>query len=102
MPFDQQLSNLYDTLYDTGRKIGHLFICANIRAFSPLELFRERLTELLGIFRQCPTAGEATSVVVPGDFERSARAERLAHGVPLSDEAWRFFEPHVTAVLRAS
>jgi uncharacterized oxidoreductase len=28
-------------------------------------------------------------VLIPGDPERSTRAERIAHGVPIDDETWR-------------
>ena len=102
MPFDHQLTNMYDAPYDAGRKIGHLFICLDIQSFSPLPAFRSRLTELLDIFRRSPAIGDVPAVSVPGDFERRARADRQLHGIPVSDEAWRFFEPHIDAVAACS
>ena len=38
--------------------------------------------------RNCPPADPAAPVMVPGDPERKARADRMANGMPLSAETW--------------
>ena len=98
MPFDHQLSNMYDAPYNKGRKIGHSFICLDINTFMPLASFRARLSELLHIFRNSPPADPSSPVIVPGDAERRAHEKRVNEGLPLSDNVWTFMEPHVEAV----
>ena len=42
----------------------------------------------LDYVRSCRPAVPNAPVLVPGDPERLRRAERLAHGLPLSGQAW--------------
>jgi LDH2 family malate/lactate/ureidoglycolate dehydrogenase len=82
MPFDVELSNLYREPYDTPRLISHFMIAIEISAFVELDVFRTRLSELLTLFRDSKTTGEAP-VKVPGDLERETEAERRLSGIPL-------------------
>lgn len=90
MPFDHELSHLYATPYDTPRQVAHLFLAFDVPAFvDPAEL-QARLSILMGLVRQQPSRG-AEPVLVPGDPESAAMAERQRLGVPLSAAEWAWF-----------
>jgi len=93
MPFDHELSQLYAPPYDTPRQIGHFFIAIDPTAFGAADAFRVRVSDLLAAFRASPHGIEA--VIVPGDKERAARHDRLAHGIPLDDAERRALEPYL-------
>jgi LDH2 family malate/lactate/ureidoglycolate dehydrogenase len=95
MPDDRTISHLYAPPYDAPRKIGHFFVCIDPRATGDADAFRARVSALNDAFRSSRASG-ADPVLVPGDKERAARAARLAHGIPLSADEWRFFRPYVT------
>lgn len=96
MPFDNVLSHLYVPPYDQPRKIGHFFICIDIRALGEPETFRRRVTQLLEAFRASPHDG--TPVIAPGDKERAIRAARLRDGIPLDAKEWAFFQSFVEGI----
>jgi LDH2 family malate/lactate/ureidoglycolate dehydrogenase len=64
--------------------IGHFFLAVNPAAFRPVEDFRADMDVLLETLRATKPANPAEPVLVPGDPERQARAERLAKGIPLA------------------
>jgi LDH2 family malate/lactate/ureidoglycolate dehydrogenase len=64
--------------------IGHFFLAVNPAAFRPVEDFRADMDVLVETLRATKPANPAEPVLVPGDPERQARAERLAKGIPLA------------------
>jgi LDH2 family malate/lactate/ureidoglycolate dehydrogenase len=90
-PFDHELSHLYAPPYDEPRQVAHLFIAFDLPAFGDPERFRERLSRLMGLVRDQPGVG-GERVVVPGDPESAAAAERRQRGIPLSAGEWAWFE----------
>lgn len=48
----------------------------------------EQVRAYLDYVRACRPADPAAPVLAPGDPERQRRAERRAHGLPLSEQAW--------------
>ncbi len=46
------------------------------------------VTQYIDWVRDCPPANRGEPVMVPGDPERKARADRMANGMPLSAETW--------------
>lgn len=47
------------------------------------------VADYIEFVRACEASDPAKPVLVPGDPERQARADRLANGLPLSEETWR-------------
>jgi len=89
MPLDHQLSHLYTPPFDEPRRVAHFFLALDLGAFRDPGDFRTDLSGLLGAVREQPAApGER--VIVPGDLEAEAEAERSAHGIPLADEEWEW------------
>ena len=90
MPFDHQLSHLYDPPYDEPRRVSHLFLALDLEAFGSASAFRQNLNDLLEQVRSEP-AEEGEKVIVPGDLEKVSTTQRLAQGSPLSEGEWSFF-----------
>ena len=65
------------------RNIGHFFGALNIASFQPVADFSQLLSDMDQTLRDTPRIEGADRVYVPGDKERDAKAERLAHGIPL-------------------
>ncbi|MDQ1080162.1 Ldh family oxidoreductase [Pseudoroseomonas cervicalis] len=65
--------------------IGHFFLAIDPAAFRPREDFDTDLATLLDTMRATPPSHPDRPVLVPGDPERTARAERLEQGIPVPD-----------------
>jgi ureidoglycolate dehydrogenase (NAD+) len=87
MPFDDELSHLYDPPFDRPRQVSHLFVALDVGAFIGASGFRERLSRRLAQVRAEPAAG-AEPVVAPGDPERLC-AERRRDEIPLGADELR-------------
>lgn len=61
-----------------------LMVALDIRRFMPLDAFRRRVDALVDDLTSCERAPGVERILVPGQPEREMRAERLAHGVPVS------------------
>lgn len=90
MPFDHELTNLYEEPWDTPRVTSHFFIALEIAAFQPVADFRRRMSELLALVRAQDGTGQGR-VVAPGDFEGETYARRMVEGIPVSEEDLKAF-----------
>jgi ureidoglycolate dehydrogenase (NAD+) len=86
MPFDHQLSHLYDPPFDQPRQVSHLFLAMDLEAFGSAAAFRQNLSRLLEMVRQ-----EPGQPIAPGDLEKASTVTRLASGIPLSEVERAFF-----------
>lgn len=84
MPYDHELTHLYDEPFDEPRRTSHFFLALNIASFQPPEKFRWRLSHLMRLIR---AEGEATGrqVIVPGDLEAKAWRQRQSCGLSVPD-----------------
>ncbi len=69
---------------DVGPGIGHFFGAMRIDAFIDPAEYRTRIDDWISTFHATRPAAGSAGVLVPGDPERLAEAERLVSGVPLS------------------
>jgi L-2-hydroxycarboxylate dehydrogenase (NAD+) len=67
-----------------GKGIGHLFGALRIDGFIDPDAFKRQIDEWVRTFRATKPAPGTRGVVIPGDPERLAEAERRVTGVPLS------------------
>jgi LDH2 family malate/lactate/ureidoglycolate dehydrogenase len=67
-----------------GQGIGHFFGALRIDGFIDPDEFRGRIDEWVRVFRATPPAPGTPGVVIPGDPERGAEAERRVAGIPLA------------------
>src|SRR5260370_27156273 len=65
--------------------IGHFFLALDPAAFRPLQAFEADLDAVVDTLRNTPRADPHQPVLVAGDPERLARAERRAVGIPVPD-----------------
>jgi LDH2 family malate/lactate/ureidoglycolate dehydrogenase len=77
---------------------GALFICIAPDAFRPRASFDAASASVLAKARSCPPAEGCEAVLVPGDPEQRARAERAQHGIPLPDATWNELVALATAL----
>lgn len=66
-----------------GKGIGHFFGAMRIDAFRPAEDFKKHMDQWIQRFRSAKTRQDQARVLIPGDPEREAEAERLKNGIPL-------------------
>jgi LDH2 family malate/lactate/ureidoglycolate dehydrogenase len=66
-----------------GRGLGHFFGALRIDGFIDPDEFKARMDEWVRTFRATKPAPGTPGVVIPGDPERLAEAERRVTGVPL-------------------
>ncbi|MCB0995437.1 MAG: Ldh family oxidoreductase, partial [Acidimicrobiales bacterium] len=52
--------------------------------FLPLDVFRQRVDELIRDVRRAERADGVDRIYVPGEIEHGRRADRAANGIPLS------------------
>ena len=65
---------------------SHAFIAIDIAAFRDLDEYSESADEMLGSLRNTEPAAGHERVMVPGDPEREALADRLERGIPVHPE----------------
>ncbi len=66
-----------------GRGIGHFFGAMRIDAFIDPDEFKSQIDDWIETFRSTPPQPDSPGVVIPGDPEREAEADRRAKGIPL-------------------
>ncbi len=67
-----------------GEGTGHFFGAMRIDAFRPAQEFKAEMDNWITAFRNTK-AVEGQKVLIPGDIEREAEAERMISGIPLLD-----------------
>lgn len=68
---------------DQAGDTSHAFIAIDVNAFRPLDEFTASVDEMLGSLRASPPLEGHDRVMVPGDPETIARADRIERGIPL-------------------
>lgn len=68
----------------TKSGLGHCFTAMRIDAFMEPSEFKSRVDEWIRTFRKTAPADPNRPVMVPGDPERKAIAQRSEHGIPLT------------------
>jgi LDH2 family malate/lactate/ureidoglycolate dehydrogenase len=67
-----------------GKGIGHFFGALRIDGFIDPGEFKKQIDDWVRVFRAAKPAPGSPGVVIPGDPERLAEAERRVTGIPLS------------------
>jgi len=71
-----------------GEGIGHFFGAMRVDAFRPKEVFLEHMDNWIQTFRNAPVVEGMPAMVIPGDPERQAEAQRKITGIPLVSDVW--------------
>lgn len=68
------------------RNVSHFFGALRIDGFRPVDDFKGMMADWGDAVRTTPPLPGVEQVILPGDKERAARADRLEHGIPLYPE----------------
>jgi uncharacterized oxidoreductase len=91
------LGGLTGALGPGGRHMGQcgtffqttFLLAVDVRAFQPLEEYKQGVESFLGGIRSIPPAPGFSEVLVPGDPERRTEEEQLRNGIELPQEVWK-------------
>jgi LDH2 family malate/lactate/ureidoglycolate dehydrogenase len=70
-------------------RLGHFFLAIDPKAFRCDGAFEEDLDAVIDVLHGTPPIDAAKPVLVPGDPEAKARAERVRDGIPVPDALFR-------------
>jgi uncharacterized oxidoreductase len=65
-----------------------VFVVFDPAHFGGTEHFVTQTDGLTEYVRSCPRADGVSAITLPGDPERTAKAERTAHGIAIPDGTW--------------
>jgi ureidoglycolate dehydrogenase (NAD+) len=82
MPWGPHVNAMYGEL-DSPRKLGHFVMALDVTRYVPLDIFKQRLGEMLGEFGDLPPAEGFSKVYYPGQIEGLRRKQRLTDGIPI-------------------
>jgi len=73
-----------------GRRFGNgmLSFYVDPKIVDPDAMFSSDVARYIAYFKSARPATPGGEILIPGDPERRARAQRIAEGVPLSDDTW--------------
>ena len=84
MPVGRHISRMYTDPIEEKRQLGHFFMAFRIDRFVPIEDFKRSMQEMMNELREEPALDATVPVLVPGDPEKRAMADRRELGIPLS------------------
>ncbi|MCK5163233.1 MAG: Ldh family oxidoreductase [Desulfobacula sp.] len=91
MPYGPHISKMFE---DLGKKryLGHFVGAMNISAFIDINLFKERMADMINELRNEPRLDEGQSVMVAGDPEKNRFLDRNIDGIPVTGQELKDFE----------
>ncbi len=69
-----------------GKGIGHFVGAMRVDGFRPADEFKEHMDNWISRFKSASTIDPSQKVIIPGEPELQAEAERRQKGIPLVDE----------------
>ncbi|MEW6428686.1 MAG: Ldh family oxidoreductase [Thermodesulfobacteriota bacterium] len=91
MPFGPHIPKMFENL-EEKRFLGQFVSALNIEAFQEVEVFKQRMAELVDELRNEPPIDPAHKVMVAGDPEKIQATIRGRDGIPLEEPEFRQFE----------
>lgn len=92
MHFGPHILKMFDGDIREKRRLGHFVSAINIEAFQPIDIFKERLAELLNELRNEPSKDSGNPVLVAGDPEKRSEEIRTASGIPVTEAELKKFQ----------
>jgi uncharacterized oxidoreductase len=75
-----------------GRTDGVLLLALDIRAFCPVALFQEMVSQLVQNVKSSPPGPGVAEILVPGEAEARQRTVRERQGIPVEEATWGILE----------
>ncbi|MGG1598618.1 MULTISPECIES: Ldh family oxidoreductase [Paenibacillus] len=85
--FGPHINNIYGD-YDKPQNVGHFFQLIDISRFMPVDLFKQRVDQMIEEIKSSPKAAGVNEIFVPGEIEYNIECKRLAEGIPLTREVY--------------
>jgi len=71
-----------------GEGLGHFVGAMRADGFRPIAVFKEHMDNWIGRFKNAEPIDANQPVIIPGEPERLAEAQRKANGIPLNKLVW--------------
>jgi ureidoglycolate dehydrogenase (NAD+) len=91
-PYGPDIPAMYGGDAAANRCLGGLVGAIDVSRFVPLDIFRQRTSELRQRLNAWPTRADVDMVLAPGQPEDLTRAKRVREGVPLGVELLKKFD----------
>lgn len=84
--YADKIPHMYDFSKNEPQNIGNWIQAVNIEAFIELDLFKERMDDILRVMKNCDREPGCERIYTPGEIEYETRIKRLQQGIPVSKE----------------
>ena len=81
--FGPHLGNMLND-FKNPQNVGHFFSCIDISKFTTLDIFTERLSQMVKEIKALPKNDGVNEIFMPGEIEANKIKERKQNGIPLS------------------
>jgi LDH2 family malate/lactate/ureidoglycolate dehydrogenase len=85
--FGPHINNMYGD-YDKAQNVGHFFQLIDITRFMPVDLFKQRVDQMIEEIKSSPKAEGCNEIFVPGEIEFNIERKRQAEGITISKEVY--------------
>lgn len=82
--FGPHLNNMWND-FENPQNVGHVFMCVDISKFLPLEVFKQRIGQMVDEIKSLPVNPGVKEIFLPGEIEQRQRSRRKSEGLELSD-----------------
>ena len=82
MPWGPHINAMYGEM-DAPRKLGHFVMALDVKRLMPLDLFKQRLGQMLAEFNAIPPTEGFDRVTYPGQLEGERYQRRSVDGIPI-------------------
>ncbi len=84
MPYGPHITRMYHEM-EKPRNLGHFMVFWDIDRFVKLDVFKQRLGEMIDELHQLPLFEGFSRVYYPGEIEGERRSERSSRGIPIEE-----------------
>jgi len=82
--FGPHLNNMWND-FENPQNVGHFFLAIDISKFVDVNIFKQRLEQMVHEIKALPKALGFNEIFMPGEIEQKLRRERQASGIVLSE-----------------
>lgn len=86
--FGPNLGDLYND-FSKPQNTGHFFLVMKADLFQEIELFKERMDQMIQEVKSVSLMEDVERIYLPGEIELEKAAEREKYGIPVSEEVIR-------------
>ena len=74
-------------------RVGHLFIALDIRQMMPLDIYYDRMTQLVAFIKETKRLGETDEILLPGEKRWRIFRQQITEGIRLSTDCIEALNP---------